>query len=176
MDRTNKHLHLLDKIKNLNVSLIENMSSDVMAMVTDCFDESLVRNVVYVGKTNMEQRKIIKKIKDDYKHWKEETDFMWRNSMSETYPKHIEDLQLDIECGMLVTIDGSIPEPQLEPFIMHSVLGDSLRQLKGLSNVAADDNTLKQNAIIEEKVKRIKELETEVEELKLKKEDTINEE
>lgn len=103
MDRTNKHLHLLDKIKNLNVSLIENMSSDVMAMVTDCFDESLVKNVVYVGKTNMEQRKIIKKIKDDYKHWKEETDFMWRNSMYETYPKHIEDLQLDIECGIFIT-------------------------------------------------------------------------
>lgn len=51
----------------------------------------------------MEQCKIIKKIKDDYKHWKEETDFMWRNSMYETYPKHIEDLQLDIECGIFIT-------------------------------------------------------------------------
>lgn len=59
------HLHLLDRIKNLSVSIIENMSSDAMAMITDGFDESLVRNVLYVGKTNREQRKIIRCIKDN---------------------------------------------------------------------------------------------------------------
>lgn len=97
------HLKLLDRIKLLNFSRIMAMSPDVMAMLTDGFDESLVRNVVYIGPTNMAQCDIIKKIKDDYKHWKEETDFMWRNSMYETYPKYIEDLQLDIECGIFIT-------------------------------------------------------------------------
>lgn len=110
MDKTKKHLNLLYRIKNLNVSLIENMSSDVMANLTDYFEESLVRNVVCVGTTNIQQRNIIKKIKGDYKHWKEKTDILWKNALYETYPGYMENLQLDIECGNVVTERGVFRE------------------------------------------------------------------
>lgn len=110
MDKTKKHLNLLYRIKNLNVSLIENMSSDVMANLTDYFEESLVRNVVCVGTTNTQQRIIIKKIKGDYKHWKEKTDILWKNALFETYPRYMENLQLDIECGNVVTERGVFRE------------------------------------------------------------------
>ena len=100
------HLHLLDRIRNLSVSIIENMSSDAMAMMTDGFNESLVRNVLYVGKTNREQRKIIKCIKDNYKCWKKETEMFWGTlPQLEVYPDFILELQMDIECGMVVTVE-----------------------------------------------------------------------
>jgi len=170
-------LYLLDRIRNLSVSIIENMSSDAMAMITDSFDESLVRNVLYVGKTNHEQRKIIKCIKDNYKCWKKETDMFWgKLPQLEVYPDFILELQMDIECGMVVTVEGSVSEPQSEPFVMPPVLGESLRRLKGLSETVADNNTPNLRAIIKEKGKRIAELEAEVEELKQNKEGGKNEE
>lgn len=165
----NNHLHLLDRIKNLNVSLIKNMSPDVMVMMTDRFNESLVRNVLYVGKTNGEQREIINYIKDKYKHWKKGTDMLWGMLANpETYPDFILELQMDIECGMVVTVEGSVSESQAKPFVMPPILGESLRQLKGLSETVADDNTPNLRAIIVEKDKRIEKLEAEVEELKQK--------
>ena len=140
-----------------------------MAMITDSFNESLVRNVLYVGKTNREQRKIIKCIKDNYKKWKKETDMFWGTlHQLEVYPDFILELQMDIECGMVVTAEGSIPEPQSKPFKTPPVLGESLRKMKLLSETVADDTTPKPRAIVEEKEKRIKELEAEVEELKQK--------
>lgn len=140
------------------------MSSDAMAMITDGFDESLVRNVLYVGKTNREQRKIIKCIKDNYKSCKKATDMFWGTlAYPETYPDFILELQMDIECGMVVTVEGSVSEPQSNPFVMPPVLGESLRRLKGLSETVADDNTPNLKSIIEEKDKRIEELEAEVE-------------
>lgn len=170
-------LYLLDRIRNLNVSLIEDMSSDAMAMITDSFDESFVRDVLFVGKTNREQRKIIRCIKDNYKYWKKETDMFWGTlGNPERYPDFILELQMDIECGMIVTVKGSVPEPQSEPFVMPPVLGESLRRLKGLSETVADNNTPNLRAIIKEKGKRIEELEAEVEELKQNKEEGKNEE
>jgi len=157
------HLHLLDRIKNLNVSIIENMSYDAMAMMTDRFNESLVRNVLYQGKTNREQRKIIKRIKENYKCWKKDTEMLWGSlPQLEVYPPFLLEMQMDIECGMVVTAEGSFSEPQLTPSVMPPVLGESLRKLKGLSETVAEDNTQKIRAIIEKKEKRIKELETSV--------------
>lgn len=173
---SNNHLHLLDRIRNLSVSIIENMSSDAMAMMTDGFNESLVRNVLYVGKTNDEQRKIIKCIKDNYKCWKKETEMFWGTlPQLEVYPDFILELQMDIECGMVVTVEGSVSEPQTEPFVMPPVLGESLRRLKGLSETVADNNTPNLRAIIKEKGKRIEELEAEVEGLKQKMAQTAGE-
>lgn len=161
------HLHLLDRIKNLDLSLIKNMSSDVMVMMTDRFDESLVRNVLYVGKTNSEQRKIINYIKDKYKCWKQDTEILWGTfGNPETYPDFILAMQMDIECGLVITAEGSVPEQHYKPFVSNSIIEESLRQLKGQSDTVADDSNLKLKAIIEEKDKRIEELETEVEELK----------
>ena len=170
------HLYLLDRIKNLNVSLIKDMSSDVMLMMTDGYDESLVRNVLCVGKTNDEQRKIIKYIKEKYKCWKKETEMLWGTPANpEKYPKFILAMQMDIECGMVVTVDGSVPASQSKPIVIPPIIGESLSKLKGSSAVVVEDSTLNQRAIIEEKDKRIEELEAEVEELKQQREDAKNE-
>ena len=48
MDKTNNHLHLLDRIKKLDVITIEKMSPETMRRVTDGFDESLVKNIIHV--------------------------------------------------------------------------------------------------------------------------------
>lgn len=99
MDRTKKHLHLLDRIKNLDLYAIENMSPETMMRVTDGFEESLVRNVIYTGTTNFEQRKIIKYVKEKYNNWNQSINFLW----IEEYPEYINNLQMDIECGMVIT-------------------------------------------------------------------------
>ena len=107
----NNHLHLLDRIKNLNVSTIENMSFDVMAMITDNFNESLVRNILYIGETNTEQRIIIRCIKNKYRSWKKDRDNYWgKHPLLEVYPKYLSELQMDIECGKLVTTEESLSE------------------------------------------------------------------
>lgn len=163
------HLYLLDRIKNLNVSLIENMSFDVMGMMTDSYKESLVRNVLYIGKTNREQRKIIRSIKDNYKCWKKDTDMFWGSlPQLEVYPDFLLKMQMDIECGMIVTAEGSVPDPLSNYFKMPPVLGESLRRLKGSSEGVAEDSTLNLKTTIEEKEKRIAELESEIRELKQK--------
>ena len=157
---SNNYLNLLDKIKKLNDSMIQNMSPDVMALLTHNFEESLVRNVVYVGKTNLEQRKIIRSIKDKYKSWKKDTDTFWgKLPQLEVYPQFLLEMQMDIECGMVVTAEGSVSEPLSKPFVMPPVLGESLRKLKGLPETVTEDNTQKLRAIIEKKEQRIKELE-----------------
>lgn len=160
---SNNHLHLLDRIKNINVSIIEDMSYDAMAMITDGFNESLVRNVVYIGKTNREQRKIIRCIKNNYKCWKKDTEILWGTfPQYEVYPEYLLEMQMDIECGMVVTSEGSVSEPLSKPFVTPPVLGESLRKLKGLSKTVAEDNTQELRAIIEKQNRRIAELETEV--------------
>lgn len=111
MDRTNNHLHLLERIKKLNVYTIERMSPETMRRVTDGFDESLVRNVIYAGKTNDEQRKIINAVKKKYNEWNKSNNFLWL----EEYPEFIEDLQMDIECGLVVTVDNSFPDLEFMP-------------------------------------------------------------
>lgn len=100
------HLYLLDRIKKLTVCTIERMSPETMRRVTDGFDESLVKNVVYIGTTNNEQRRIINAVKEKYNVWNKSNNFLW----IEKYPEFIEELQMDIECGIVVTVDSSFSD------------------------------------------------------------------
>lgn len=106
------HLHLLDRIKKLDIATLEKMSPEVMARLTNGFDESLVRNVLYIGTTNHEQRKIIRAVKKAYRDWKKDTHPFWGNPpmFPETYPQYLENLQMDIECGLIVTGEGTIED------------------------------------------------------------------
>ena len=87
------------------------MSPEVMARLTDSFDESLVRNVLYIGKTNQEQRGIIQIVKNAYRDWRKDDPY-WGNPplFPERYPQYLEDMQMDIECGLVVTTEGSIED------------------------------------------------------------------
>ena len=104
------HLDLLKRIENLDVAKIEKMSTDGMVMVSDSFDESLTRDLVMRGKTNREQRRTFAAVKEAYKDWKEGNDAMWH--YFQVYPQWMNEMQLDIECGLVLTTEGSEPEPE----------------------------------------------------------------
>ena len=105
------HLFLLDRIKKLDIATIEKMSPEIMARLTDGFNESLVKNVIYVGTTNPEQRRIIHAVKNAYRDWKKDDPY-WGNPplFPETYPQFLEELQMDIECGLVVTKEGIVED------------------------------------------------------------------
>ena len=168
-----KYQRLISRIKNLKVSTIENMSFDVMAMITDNFNESLVRNILYIGETNTEQRKIIKCIKNNYKSWQKDTDMFWGSlPQMEVYPKFLIELQTDIECDMVVTDKGSVPESELYPLIKVPTLGETFHKLGGLSGIAKtsakESYAQKKRDIDAKKTKQLKEKDKTIAELKAK--------
>ena len=112
MESNKDYSHLLERIKGLNATIIERMSPDVMANLTDGFEEQLVREMLYTGNVNYEQRKIIKAVKTAYKNWKRSTDRYWGDLplFPENYPQYMEELQMDIECGCVVTAKGTFCE------------------------------------------------------------------
>ncbi len=112
MGNNKDYSHLLDRIRRLDVSTIESMSPDVMANLTDGFKELLIKELLYTETVNHEQRKIIRAVKTAYKNWKKDTDQFWGNPplYPERYPEYMEDLQMDIECGWVVTAKGSFEE------------------------------------------------------------------
>lgn len=193
MGRNKTHLDLLDRIKNLDVYDIDSLSPDVIARVTDDFDESLVRNLIYKGLTRNRQKEIIKSIKNSYKTWKKNKDFTWGIFPStEVYPDFINDLEMDIECGFIITPDGKKSDKDyrrkqlIQDRIINSNNSVSKRIQKAVLNSIEeedddeeeDDNAIQKlsinndhtqddnQKIIEKQEKRIKELEKEVNELK----------
>jgi hypothetical protein len=175
-----KYQRLISRIKNLKVSTIENMSFDVMAMLTDNFNESLVRNILYIGETNTEQRKIIKCIKNNYKSWQKDTDMFWGSlPQMEVYPKFLIELQTDIECDMVVTDKGSVPESELYPLIKVPTLGETFHKLGGLSGIAKtsakESYAQKKRDIDAKKTKQLKEKDKTIAELKAKVKELQNE-
>ena len=137
------HEELLERIKNLNVSLIEDMSSDSLALLTEGFSEPLVRAIMCRTQDNYEQKKIFTKIKSSYKRWKEDTDFLWGPMpQMEVYPDYMDKMQLDVESGMIITEDGSIPAPPKKPFKAPYApgLGSMFQEIYGKTHPASTDN------------------------------------
>lgn len=101
---------LLERIDILDVSTIEAMSFDVMAMLTEDFKEPLVRALVLQGGGNDDQWKIVKAIMEKYNEWMKDTNPLWEPlTFSETYPEYMMRLKLDVETGYIVTQEGSAP-------------------------------------------------------------------
>ena len=137
------HDELLERIKNLNVSLIEDMSSDSLALLTEGFSEPLVRAIMCRTQDNYEQKKIFTKIKSSYKRWKKDTDFLWGPMpQMEVYPDYMDKMQLDVESGMIITEDGSIPAPPKKPFKAPYApgLGSMFQEIYGKTHPASTDN------------------------------------
>ena len=137
------HEELLERINNLNVSLIEDMSSDSLALLTEGFSEPLVRAIMCRTQDNYEQKKIFTKIKSSYKRWKKDTDFLWGPMpQMEVYPDYMDKMQLDVESGMIITEDGSIPVPPKKPFKAPYVpgLGSMFQEIYGKTHPASTDN------------------------------------
>lgn len=115
MESNKDYSHLLERIKRLNTTIIEEMSPDVMANLTDGFEEQLVREMLYTTRINNAQRRIIKAVKAAYKSWMEDRhkdhpawdkiQFLYKSC-----PQYMDELQMDIECGCVVTAKGTFCE------------------------------------------------------------------
>jgi hypothetical protein len=92
-------LEILKKIEKLDEATILKMSPDVLAILTDNFEEKLLKKFVTKAETNEGQRKLIRFIKDSYKKWKKETDQFWGMLGHESYPDYLLNMQVAIECG-----------------------------------------------------------------------------
>lgn len=165
---------LLERIKKLDEQIIEKMSPDVMARLTNNFDELLVRNLLYSATTNHQQRKLIKKIRENYRLWKKDTDMMWGSlPQLQTYPEFLEDLKMDIECGMVINEKGTFPEGGARLEI--SLIPTGAKPLKALhkesqSTLPSDKekNTEKDQSGLTDLQARIKELQEELDTEKAK--------
>lgn len=104
-------IQLKERIKSLSFSTIINMSHDGLAVLTNKFQEPLVRELMYSATTNSRQRVLFKYLKEAYKKWMKENEPMWGGLFGERYPEYMDKMQLDIECGMIVTKDGAVPDP-----------------------------------------------------------------
>lgn len=139
------HEALIERIKRLDLPTFEVMSPEVLARLTDRFDESLVRNVLYITTTNYEQRKLIKIIKNAYKLWKKDTDIIWGSMPQfESYPEYMENLQMDIECGFVITENGTFEENPGRARLkisFESINAVPLKAIhKGIQSVLSKDN------------------------------------
>ena len=163
------HEDLLERIKRLNVQLIEEMSPEVMARLTHNFEELLVRNLLYTATTNSEQRKLIKLIKEGYKSWKGDTP-IHLGSLSPfiAVPEYMNDLQMDIECGMVITEKGTFSENSAR--LKLSLIPMGAGPLKPLQKKNTDEHvtvdTIPLQARIDELEKKNAELEKDNKELR----------
>jgi hypothetical protein len=104
---------LLERIENLNSTIITKMSFESLARLTHGFKEQLVRALIIRGTTNREQREIIAYIRNAFRSWKKDTDIFWgAMPQYEVYPEYMERLQLDIECDLVLTADGFVSDSQ----------------------------------------------------------------
>lgn len=108
---------LAKRLMSVDYPIIEQMSPEIIAKLTNSFEESYVKLILYKGKNNAEQRKMIIFIKSAYKKWKKNTDMIWGSlPMYEHYPDYLENLQLDIECGKFIMDETGPDETEEDVF------------------------------------------------------------
>lgn len=104
------HTELKERINHMSTSQLKWMSTNAFAILTDKFSEDLVRYMLTVFPDNSAQRERIKFIKEKYKQWEKDTSSPWEFTMpgdENKYPSYMEELEFDIECGLLVTDEES---------------------------------------------------------------------
>ena len=136
------HDALIERIMKLDLQTLEAMSPEVMARLTNRFDESLVRKLLYVETTNYGQRKLIKLIKVAYESWMKD-DLVW--GITKSYPEYMEELQMDIECGLVITEKGTFEEDswaKLTNSLIHSNAVPLKAIKKGIQSVLSEDERI----------------------------------
>lgn len=149
------HLDLIDKIRKLDVWSAEKMSPESMAVLTNKFDESLVKDVIYVGRTNAEQLRIIKAIMQNYKQWMQSHDSLWSTIDGNT-PEYMNELLLDIEIGEVLSADGNgflTPAPLAKDIVKKEEVGKI--KVEDASDVSSMNTQIKE---LIEATKKIEEL------------------
>lgn len=89
------------------------MSTDGLATLTDKFKEPLLLEVLCMAPTNSQQRTIINAIRKAYEEWMSKNDMIWKISANK-YPEFMDNWLMDIECGRIITRNGSVQEPAID--------------------------------------------------------------
>ena len=160
---------LLKRIKNVDYLTINKMSYEVIAQLTQEFNELMVKELLKRGNTNEQQRLIIKTIKRSYKEWckKENWGFVDIPGAFK-YPQFLNDFQTDIECGLMITDEEEADDfgERMDDYMAkHTMTKEDIDKAISDSecNTVPDEKSSETIAALEE---RIKELESEIEKLK----------
>lgn len=90
---------LLDRIHILTPAQIRNLSDKAMEMITNSYEESLIRELIYQGKSNASQRIIVARIMEAF-------DKYYNSLFLVDRPNFLDYILLDLECGMVLTDTG----------------------------------------------------------------------
>ena len=99
------HKELRARIDGMTYMDILKMSPNGMAKLTDGFCKELIKYIL-AEKFEVCQLEYFRKIKEKYDIWKGENDPTWNFQIpgnKKPFPKHFDDLEFDLECGMQIT-------------------------------------------------------------------------
>ena len=104
---------LIKRIEGMNIDLFLDMSYKSMAVLTDKYNESLVKRVVARGKTKKDQEYLLDEIRKSYEYNLTTLELPYSNEKVQLFFS----IQFDLECGILITNEGKPPidEKNSEP-------------------------------------------------------------
>lgn len=108
-----KYADEIERIEGLTPEHIYNMNPVNLWKLTDQFSESLVRLILTKATTNEKQLEMIRSLKADYLEACEEIANPTHSTGVRFFPpEYFSDLEYDIDCNRIITLDGSKPAPK----------------------------------------------------------------
>lgn len=145
---------LLERIHLLSPSQISNLSDKAMEMITSGYEEALVRELIYQGKSNESQRIIVKGIMTAF-------DKYYKSLFLVDRPDFLDYIQLDLECGIVFTKTDKKNENETEGAVKENKIPTTLQE-----NVHNIDNIKKENEELKAKIAALEEQLAEMEKKK----------
>ena len=161
-----KQEELLERINNLDYITFLNMSLEVLATLTNNFEEFLVTKLVTRFETNETQREVIRAIKKGYEKMRKDDPFSYWDLMGREYPGFMKRMELDIECGKVIKDEEEEQREFNEKIESHTITKEEIDEICSDDNAPTDTSSgekdeiiRRQQETINEQQKRIKELE-----------------
>lgn len=108
-----KYVDEIERINGLTLEHIYNMNPVNLWKLTDQFSEPLVRLILTKATTNEEQSEMIRSLKADFLEACEEIANPTHSTGVRFFPpEYFSDLEYDIDCNRIITLDGSKPAPK----------------------------------------------------------------
>lgn len=141
---------LLDRIHILTPAQIRDLSDKAMEMITNSYEESLIRELIYQGKSNASQRIIVARIMEAF-------DKYYNHLFLVDRPDFLDYIQLDLECGMVYTETGVKNENETEGAVKENKIPTTLQEkVHNIDNIKKENEELKAKiAALEEQLAEI---------------------
>ena len=157
---------LFKRIEGADERIISRMSPEVLIRLTDNFKQQFVLKLVAKSKNNEGQRMICTALKKAYGEREKKRNPLWGKWGNEVYPEYLDNLQLDIECGILITDEEKKEDEETDDFEkrMDDYMEKHTMTEEEIGAILEDED--ERSAKIAALEERIKELEEEIEKLK----------